>query len=151
MLAAVVTYFGVLVCVYQAIQNLSKSERQQTRENLCWSGVLSGRSGLLPAHSMTPKETCIRRKSEIKVLFRHEGLSALSEDGYDLFQVSCAYFQGFSLALRFKMHLAQRSVKIAASPSLGEVSVPRQGLLSTRPCTHSKAFAAKAVLSGPSP
>lgn len=99
-LAAVVTYFGVLVCVYQAIQNLSKSERQQTRENLCWSGVLSGRSGLLPAHSMTPKETCIRRKSEIKVLFRHEGLSALSEDGYDLFQVSCAYFQGFSLALR---------------------------------------------------
>lgn len=55
--AAVVTHFGVLVCIYQAIQNLSKSERQQTRENLCWSGVLSGLSGLLPAYSMTPKET----------------------------------------------------------------------------------------------
>lgn len=52
---------------------------------------------------------------------------------------------------RFRMHLAQQSLKIAASPSQGEVSVPRRGLFSTRPCTHSKAFAAKAVLSGASP
>lgn len=35
------------------------------------------------------------------------------------------------------MHLAQQSVKIAASLSQGEVSVPRQAVLSTRPCIRS--------------
>lgn len=66
--AAVVTHFWVLVCIYLAIQNRSRSERQQTRENLCWSGVLPELSGLLPAYSMTPKETRIRR-NKVKLRF----------------------------------------------------------------------------------
>lgn len=49
------------------------------------------------------------------------------------------------------MHLAQQSLKIAASASQGGDSIPGLGVLSSQPCTHSKAFAAKALLSGPSP
>lgn len=66
--AAAVIHFGGLVCLYLAIQNLSRSERQQTRENLCWSGVLSGLSGLLFACSTTAKETHIRR-NRVKLRF----------------------------------------------------------------------------------
>lgn len=65
--AAVVTHFGVLVCIYLAIQNRSRSEAAD-QGNLCWSGVLPELSGLLPAYSMTPKETRIRR-NKVKLRF----------------------------------------------------------------------------------
>lgn len=38
-----------------------------------------------------------------------------------------------------------------SSPSQGEVGIPRQAVSSIQPCPHLKAFAAKAILSTPSP